>query len=135
MPTRPLPETDGMASAFWAGAAEKRLLIQRCKDCGSFQHYARPRCLSCNGRNLEMVEAGGRGQIYSFTAVQRSPYEDLPSPYIVALVRLQEGVVMLSHIVDCSPGEIRCDQEVELKFQEIADGVSVPVFRPTGNRP
>lgn len=135
MANRPLPETDALAGAFWAGAAEKRLLIQRCKDCGGFQHYARPRCLSCNGSNLEMVEAGGRGRIYSFTVVQRSPYEDLPSPYVVALVRLQEGIVMLSHIVDCAPGDVRCDLDVELTFQEIADSVSLPVFRPIGNRP
>lgn len=135
MPQRPLPETDTMAAPFWAATAEKRLMIQKCDACGNFQHYARQRCLACNSPQLNMVEANGSGQIYSFTVVQRSPYDDLPAPYIVALVRLREGVVILSHIVDCKPDEVRCDQTVEVIFQPIGSNITLPVFRLSGTRP
>jgi uncharacterized OB-fold protein len=126
---RPLPEGDAYAEAFWKGVSNGQLLIQRCKRCGGRQHYARPFCLKCRADALEMVPASGKGSIYSFTVINRSPYEDLPAPYAVALVRLEEGVTLLSQIVDCDPGELRCDLPVEVSFQPLRDGVTVPVFR------
>jgi uncharacterized OB-fold protein len=126
---RPLPETDAYAEAFWKGVSDGQLLIQRCKSCGHHQHYARPFCLKCRAGALEMVPASGKGSIYSFTVINRSPYEDLPAPYAVALVRLEEGVTLLSQIVDCDPGELRCDLPVEVSFQPLRDGVTLPVFR------
>ena len=129
MATRPLPETDAGAEAFWRGAAEQKLLVQRCKSCNHHQHYARPFCLKCRSSALEMVPASGKGRIYSFTVIHRSPYEDIKSPYTVALVRLREGPTLLSNIVDCDPKQLRCDLPVEVTFQALKEGVSLPVFR------
>jgi uncharacterized protein len=126
---RPLPEADAQAESFWKGASSGQLLIQRCKGCGHHQHYARPFCLKCRSDALEMVPASGKGSIFSFTVINRSPYEDLAAPYAVALVRLEEGVTLLSHVVDCDPGELRCDLPVEVSFQPLRDGVTLPVFR------
>lgn len=126
---RPLPETDGLAQAYWEGASGNRLLIQRCRTCGHHQHYGRPFCLKCGAGEPEWIEASGKGTIWSFTTVHRGPYEDLPTPYVVALIRLAEGVVILSHVVDYPPHEIRCDMPVTLGFEEVRDAVRVPVFR------
>lgn len=127
--TRPLPEVDANAEAFWKGASNGQLLIQRCLNCGNYQHYARPICLKCRSEAVEMVPSGGKGKIYSFTVISRGPYEDIPSPYVVALIRLDEGVVLLSQIVDCDPGELRCELPVQVSFQPLRDGVTLPVFR------
>ena len=127
---RPLPETDGLAGDYWKAASQGRLIIQRCNACGAHQHYGRMVCVTCGEQRPEWVQAGGRGSIVSFTVVQRSPYEDLPAPYVVALIRLEEKVVMLSHVITADPARLRCDQTVVLRFQPFRDGLKLPVFQP-----
>lgn len=130
--SRPLPESDCSAAPYWEGARQGQLLVQRCSGCGHHQHYARPFCVSCRGRDLAMVPSQGRGVLHSFTVVQRAPFDDLPAPYIVALVRLDEGPTLLSHLVGCDPAQARCDMPVQVDFQPLRDGVMLPVFRPAG---
>lgn len=126
---RPLPETNGFADAFWKAAAEEVLLIQKCRACGRHQHYARPVCLKCGSEDLDMVPAAGGGRILSFTAIHRSPYSDIVMPYVVALVRLDEEVTLLSHIVDADPASLACDMRVRVAFVPLREGVKLPVFR------
>ncbi|MGH7660221.1 MAG: Zn-ribbon domain-containing OB-fold protein [Vulcanimicrobiaceae bacterium] len=125
-----MPETDTGAKAFWEGSANGKLLIQRCDGCDCYQHYARPFCTKCGSHKLSMVEAKGRGVVYSFTVIHRGAYDDIPSPYVVALVTLDEGPRLLTNIVNCDPGDIRCDMPVNVTFQPLRDGIVLPVFEP-----
>ena len=127
---RPLPEIDAEAAPFWAGSAGHQLLVQFCNACGIHQHYARPFCTSCRGRDLKMVPSCGTGVLHSFTVVHRGPFDDLPTPYIVALVKLDEGPTLLSHLVECDPALARCDMPVQVAFEPLRDGIVLPVFRP-----
>lgn len=125
---RPLPELNSVAEVFWKAAAADSLLIQKCRSCQNHQHYARPFCLCCESEDVEMVPASGKGKVLSFTVIQRSPYSDLPAPYVVSLIRLEEGVTILSHIVDADPASIECDKHVAVKFELLRDGIKLPVF-------
>jgi uncharacterized OB-fold protein len=129
---RPMPETDGLAAHYWNEASEGRLALQRCSACGRHQHYARPHCTACGSRDLAWVSASGRGHVWSHTTVHRGPYDDIAAPYVLALIRLEEGVVMLSHVVQTQPEVVSCDMKVELTFQPLREGVRLPVFRPAG---
>lgn len=126
---RPLPERTGYAKTYWEGVDKDQLLIQRCCVCKEYQHYGRPLCVKCGKRNLEWVEASGIGTIMSYTTVCRTPFRDLKTPYVVALVKLEEGPIMLSHIIGSEPDEIRCDQDVFLTFTSLRDGIQLPVFK------
>ncbi len=92
---------DALSRPFWAGAAEGRLLVQRCTACGAHQFYPRPFCLACQDE-VEWVEASGRGEIYSLTTNHLRMSPELEPPYYVALVRLEEGPVLLTRIVDAA---------------------------------
>jgi uncharacterized protein len=48
----------------------------------------------------------GRGEIYSYTVVQEPPegFED-QSPYVLALVKLEEGPLITAQITDLLPNE------------------------------
>ena len=127
---RPLPETDGLAEHYWKEASQGRLALQCCQSFGRHQHYARPHCTACGSRELAWVQASGRGRVWSHTTVHRGPYDDLPTPYVVALVRLEEGPVLLSHVVHADPQQVRCDMPVDLGFSPLREGVQLPVFRP-----
>jgi uncharacterized OB-fold protein len=72
--------------------------------------------------------------VRSFTVVHRAVSEAYAPdvPYVVALVALDEGPTMMTHIVACAPGAVRIGLPVQVDFRPWAEGVMVPVFRPGG---
>ena len=103
-------------------------VVQRCGSCGNVQHYDRPRCLRCRSGNLAEEPASGRGAIHSFTLVQRSPLAHLNPPFVLALVRLEEGPVVMSHIVGTDASQLRCDQAVTATWRTLDGGHRLAVF-------
>lgn len=117
---------------WWDATRDQRLVIQRCGACGGFQHYPRPLCLACGATDLSFVAAAGGGVVHSFTVIHRPPRPDLDAPYVVAIVQLDEGPRMLSHVVGCDPGAVRCEQRVLVRWEPMDDGRHRPVFAPEG---
>ena len=136
---RPRPNVDADGAPFWAAARDKQLVIQRCVDCGTLRYYPRRQCPVCWSTDPEWVPATGRGTIYTHSVVRRSPspgFQDLV-PYSVALIDLEEGVRMLSRIVDATVEDVRIGAQVEVRFEVLDDEVTLPVFAlvaPTGGR-
>lgn len=128
----PHAEMDADAAAWWDATRARKLLVQRCRRCGHHQHYPRMLCLACGGTDVSFVEASGRGSVYSFTVVHRAPSPAFSPPYVIALVRLDEGPLMLTQIVETDAGDVDCDRPVELRWQPIEDGRHLPVFAVVG---
>ncbi len=122
--------SDDLTSSWWEATRTHRLLLQRCGHCGSVQWYPRPICISCGATTeLGWVRADGRGIVDTFTVVHRAPRPGLPTPYVIARVRLTEGPVMLSRLVDVEPDAVVCDLPVVVTWRDLADGRALPVFR------
>jgi uncharacterized OB-fold protein len=121
-------EFDAESEAWWEATRERRLLVQRCEHCGRHQHYPRMLCIACGGTDLSFVGASGKGTVYSFTVVRRAPSAGFTPPYVIALVRLAEGPLLVTRIVDCEPALVVCDLPVELRWQRLEDGRHLPVF-------
>ena len=68
--------------------------------------------------------------MYSFTVVHRSPSAGFSPPYVIALVRLEEGPVLVTTIVECDPALVVCDLSVELRWRRLEDGRHAPAFAP-----
>jgi hypothetical protein len=132
-PGRYLPVSTAETAEYWAGCRRHELLIQRCADCETHQFYPRIMCTSCGGRSLRWVRASGRGTLKSFTIVRRavSRAYAAEAPYVVALVELEEGPTMMSNIVGCSVEEVSMGMPLEVVFDDWAEGVTVPKFRPS----
>ena len=127
---RPLPAADNVSRAYWEGCAAGKLLIQRCTACGQFQFYPRAMCTACAGEP-EWVEASGHGSVHTFTVLHQNktpPWGTL-GPYVVAMIELDEGVRMMSNIVDCAPADVRIGMPVVVEFIEAGEDVVIPVFR------
>ncbi len=128
---KPLPQPTPWSKPFWDGCKKRKLLIQQCKSCKKYIFYPKLFCPFCLSPDLAWAEATGRGKIYSYTIVhsyQPSEFsEDVP--YVVAVIELDEGVQMMSNIVDCKPDEIRCDMKVEVVFDKINEKFSLPKFK------
>ena len=132
VPQKPVPVVNPWAKPFWDAAAEKELKIQKCKDCDKHIFYPRNGCPFCGSDDLDWVKAAGTGTIYTYTVVENNPpsafIQDLP--YVVAVIRLDEGVQMLSNIVGCDPGDVECDMPVEVIFEKLDDNFNLPKFKP-----
>jgi uncharacterized OB-fold protein len=54
----------------------------------------------------------------------------VPVPYALAYVTLEEGVTMMTNIVDCDLDAIRIGQAVRVVFKPTEGGPPVPMFTP-----
>ena len=124
--TLPAPIVDSFTAPFWQAASEGRLLIKRCKACGEAHWYPRPFCPHCGSDHADWVPASGSGTIYSFTVTRKAG----PVPYVLAYVTLDEGVTMLTNIVDAEMEALHIGQRVNVTFRQAEGGGAVPLFRP-----
>ena len=128
----PTPET----APFWAAAAAGRLSIQRCRTCGRHYFYPRSFCPACQSADVEWTDVSGRGRLVSYVINHRPlPPADLDVPQVIALVELEEGVRMLTNIVDspAEPAALPLDAPVSVAFEARGD-LKVPVFRLDSDR-
>ena len=131
-PAAHLPVIDPDTAAFWAGAREHRFLVRHCNACGRKHFYPRHYCPHCWSENCEWRPSSGRGRLYSYTVIHET---DVPAfrerlPYIVALVDLEEGVRVVSNVVECTPEIVHVGMPVEVVFEHLSDEITLPQFRP-----
>lgn len=124
-----LPEADPFTRAYWDAAEEGRLLVRRCGACGRVHHYPREFCPHCWSEDVTWESASGRAELYTWSVVHRN---DLPpfgerTPYVAAVVQLEEGPRMMTEIVGCGEEGLRAGMELEVAFRQ-----GIPVFRPEG---
>lgn len=96
-----LPEPDAFTRTYWDAAAEGRLLIRRCGDCGRAHHYPREFCPHCWSEDVTWEPASGRATLYTWSVVHRNDLPPFPDrvPYVAAVVELAEGPRMMTEIV------------------------------------
>lgn len=114
--------------AFWDAANEQRLMVKFCKACGKTHWYPRPLCPHCGSADTELRAASGKGTIYTVSVTRRAG----PTAYAMAYVTLDEGVTMMTNIVDCDLDALRIGDRVEVVFKPSDGGPLVPMFRPAG---
>lgn len=116
---------DPATEPYFAAARDGVLKLRRCKACGEPHWYPRPICPFCQG-DTEWVQAKGTGEIYSVSVTRRAG----PVPYALAYVRLDEGVTMMTNIVDCDLDTVRIGQRVKVCFKPAEGGEMVAMFTP-----
>jgi uncharacterized OB-fold protein len=125
------PVTD-ISAPFWDATRERRLTVQRCADCERWIWYPRSACTGCLGEDLRWTRVSGAGSVYAVSVHHRPGVAEMKGrvPYAVALVDLQEGVRMLTNVVDCDPESVQIGQQVSLAWESLSDGRNLPVFVP-----
>lgn len=131
---RPVTDPDSLTEPWWQATRDERLLVQRCAACGNHQHYPRALCTSCASTDLDYAPTTGRGEVHSFTVVHRPPSPAFEPPYVVALVRIEEGPMLLTNLVGCDPDEVQCDMPVKVVWEPLPDGRNLPLFTPSSGR-
>lgn len=131
---RPLPQITPEAQPYWDGARAGKLMIPRCRACGSAFFYPRVLCPACASRDIVWVQASGRGRLVSFEIAHQilNKAFTVPTPVVLAMVELEEGPRLLTNLVEVAPDPraLRCDMPVEVAFEKLTDEITLPVFRP-----
>lgn len=128
---RPLPLMDELTGQFYEWCGRGELRFQRCKGCGTFRHVPRDLCAECGSFDWGWERSSGKGTIFSYTVVARALHPAFASatPYAAVIVELEEGVRILSNVVDCPVEQLKIGMPVHVDFEKQNDSVTLPVFR------
>jgi uncharacterized OB-fold protein len=127
----PLPIPTPETRPFWEAARRHELSLPRCRACGALHYYPRGACPGCLSRDLEWVRCSGRGRLHTFTIVHRGQKGfPLPTPYVLAVVQLDEGPRMMTNLVGVDPAQARFDMPVEVAWADVTPEVTLVHFRP-----
>jgi uncharacterized protein len=137
MPTSPM-DGIGPEGQFWAHLRAGKLMIQHSSSTGEYVFYPRLIAPGSGADDLEFVEVSGFGTIYS-TTIMRRPAKHGGDDN-VAVVDLDEGVRMLTRVVDCAPDEVHIGMRVQAVIAGVDFGTyanseqPIVLFRPAGLR-
>jgi uncharacterized OB-fold protein len=123
--TYPAPAVNLETEAYWAAANEGKLLMKKCNGCGKTHFFPRAICPYCQSSDTVWYEASGKGVIYSYSVMRRGG-----TPYAIAYVTVDEGITMMTNIVDCDHDALAVGQAVEVTFRQSDGDQAIPVFRP-----
>lgn len=119
-----VPPTPG-SEPFWEGANAGELMLGYCKPCAKSFYYPRGACPMCLSTDTEMRAAKGTGTIYTYSVMR--PAKPV---YVIAYVTLDEGVSLMTNIVDTPPDSVKIGQKVKVVFKPREDGSKIPCFAP-----
>ncbi len=129
---KPIPQIDEESKPFWEACKRHELYMQKCRDCGTLRYYPRALCGKCLSSDTEWVKCSGRGEIYTFTVTYQNRGAGFRDelPYVLAYIELEEGVRMMSNVVECEPEKVSIGMPVEVVFEDINDEIALPRFKP-----
>ncbi|EIV92051.1 Zn-ribbon domain-containing OB-fold protein [Frankia sp. QA3] len=127
----PPPDDDG-TGPLWAALREDRFVLSRCRDCRSWLPPRLERCGHCAGPTA-FEPAAGTGVVDSYLVIRHPSVPAFAgrSPYVLALVTLDEGVRLPGRLDGVAPAEARIGQPVRAAFH-VRPGADTPgvIFRP-----
>ena len=132
--TRPSPVLTEDNHSYWDAATEGRLICQRCGVCGRLQHPPRPICPRCHSTTQETAQLAGTGVVYSYAVLHHPKNPQFDYPVVAILVDLDEGIRVVSSLVDVPVSEIHIGMRVRVAFAPTADEMAVPVFKADGGK-
>jgi hypothetical protein len=118
---------------------EGKLCAAECSSCNELVLPPRLFCPNCNSKTTNWKELSGKGSLQSFTVIHiaGTRYAD-DVPYIVAIVKLDEGPSVCARLVDADPLKpeaIHVGDAVMADFEELSgsspdEAKKRLVFRP-----
>lgn len=122
---QPVAAPDGLDAAFWQGLDEGRVMIQRCRDCSTWQWGPEWICHNCLSENMGFEEVPGEGVIYSYERVWHPVHPALKEQgaYLVVLVELPDAgnVRVVGNLLGDPEQEVIIGSRVTAVFEHHGD--------------
>ncbi len=132
MAQRPAPRVTPQTAAYWKAAHIGELLLGACAECGKLCHPPQSVCPFCWSSNVATRSASGRGRLNAFTLVYQSAVPAFRErlPYAIAYVELDEGLYMLSNLINCDPDKITVGMALKAVFEPLNEEAGAILFEP-----
>lgn len=145
-----VPDFDLEHVGYFEAAAQHKLVIRKCAECGNLRWPPSPGCPYCTSLNWEWQEVDGKGAIYSYEIVTDAVQPAFADwvPYPVVLVELdahkgqpspEDSLRMVGNLVDGTfapekESNVAIGKRVEVVFLD-AEGVTIPLFKLSAQQP
>lgn len=98
-----------------------RLYAQRCSNCSeAFSSLSRVYCANCGKETMQRMLLSTSGTIYTYTVVHQPLRGSLMEPpYVIAQVRMPEGVSIQTIMTDIEPDRMKIGMEVEICLKQV----------------
>ena len=131
MTDKPLPEMQGNSKEFYEWCRRGDLRFQRCSDCQAWRHVPREMCAKCGSDEWKWVKSSGKGTVFTWTVAARAMHPAFvdAGPYAPVIIEMDEGVRLVSELIDCEPADLEVGMRIEVAFAKVSDEVTLPKFR------
>ena len=132
---KPLPHLTKENEPYWHALKQHELRLPKCNACGFIWHPPAsnvcPNCLMPD--NFEFARLSGRGKIWGWLRMHQAYFKGFDAPYNIIYVELEErpGLRMISNLVEYEEEQLRCDQPVEVVFDDVTPEWTLAKFRPS----
>ncbi len=111
-------------AAYHRGLLERRLLINRCDECGVWHHPPRSVCPRCWSRSVTPTDVAGDGFIALVTILRQGPPQpgiDYAAGHPLVAVELDEqpGLRVAGTIVGTPAGQLRVGDRVRVLWRDL----------------
>ncbi len=109
---------------FWREIDSRYNLVgTKCGNCGDVDFPPRAVCPKCGRRSvgkMKRLPLSGHGTVVSYTVVHDAPKGfEAVTPYVLAIVELEEGARLTTQIIDCTPEDVGMGMPVEAAFRKL----------------
>ncbi len=108
---------------YWREVPQRyRYEAAKCTGCGKTFFPPRTICNDCRGQEFKKVTLAQEGIVETFTVIRVAPtgFGD-EAPYIVGIIKLDDGVKITSQIVDCDVESVKLGDRVKLEFRRVQE--------------
>jgi len=130
---KPVPAADEISAPFWNAARERRLVIQRCAECGYYNHPPRAFCDACLSQRLAFEPVTGNGTVHTFTVMHQRDVAGFEheAPFINIVIELAEQpmLLMVANLPITERNRVRIGASVEVYFEDRGGDNIIPQFR------
>lgn len=124
---------DADNAAYHRGLLERRLLINRCDDCGHWHHPPRSVCPRCWSRSVTATDVRGDGFVALITILRQGPPQpgiDYGEGHALVAVELDEqpGLRIAGTVVGTPAGQLRIGDRVRVLWRDLPGRQPRPDF-------
>jgi len=106
-----------------------RLIGKECTECKTRYFPARTVC-KCGSTSFVDYKLSEKGEVITWTVIRNAPFGyEKYAPYVVALIELDDGLRILSQIVDVELNEVKPGLRVEAVFRRVKEDGSSGILQ------
>jgi uncharacterized OB-fold protein len=135
---RPVPVPDELSAPYWSAAADHVLVLARCSRCRQLTHPPDVVCPECQDPDpaFTFEPVNGGGVIRSWIVLRQSflpGFQDqLPLVLVDVALDAAAEIRLIGRLLDGNEASFTIGRRVQVAFEDLAPGVSVPAFALEG---